>query len=295
MKYIDNLFWPTEKPDEKEFKESVICFLCEHFCHEDITIILTRDAEKLPVYGSNVVVFFSGNEASFIPQYHEYVGVIYTDFWNPGMPKNIKNIPLGTNERTSGRFITQEKIIPISERELDFCFVGCRHSHSAVSHRSIMFNAIEKIDPSLKKIVSGYEGFFYQPHIDKQQITDKKQQYIDLLNNTKISLCPGGNASIGDGYFPGWETYRFSESMRSGNIIICNYDWSPWYKGPNVFYIDHWSKLTTEFIRDILAKDLNSIQKQGIQYYRESISRFNILKSIVNDIERLVGLIKNKK
>ena len=285
MKYIDLHSWPTEKPDEKEYKESIIALLCDHFCHENITFILTRDHATLPEYGKHVIVFLSANEPSRHPTYSDKVGLIYTDFWTPEMPKNVKNIPLGFNERTSGRFIAGEKITPITERSIDMCFVGSHHGTN--SHRMEMLASLNKIDPSIKKVVSTYSGFFYQPN--NYEEVARKNGYIDLLYNTKISLCPGGNASSGSGHFAGWETYRFNESQRAGNIIVCNYDWSEWYKGPNVIVIDSWSNLTTQFVHNLLKQDLDTLQRQGIKNYKEKISRVNVLNSIVNDIESLLG------
>jgi hypothetical protein len=57
MKYNDLHTWENLKPDEKEYKESIIEFLCDHFCHEDIQIIFTHDTNSLPIYGKNVITF----------------------------------------------------------------------------------------------------------------------------------------------------------------------------------------------------------------------------------------------
>ena len=287
MKYIDLHNWENEKPDEKEYKESIIALLCDYFCHEDITFILTANCDSIPVHGSNVVVFLSANERSIVPQYHTKVGMIYTDFWNPDMPSHIKSIPLGLNERTSGRFIQTEPLMPISQREIDICFIGA--THLANPHRREMIESVNRLD-SYKKIINTYETFFYNVGAPNEDQIQRRKKYFDVLGSTKISLCPGGGNSHGSGYFPGWETYRFNESLRAGNIIITNTNWCKWYQGPNIFYIDSWNKLDNTFIDSILSQDTNLLQKQGIANYRQNLSRNAIQQDIINDIKNLIKL-----
>ena len=285
MKYIDIHTWEREKPDEKEFKESIIALLCDYFCHDDVIFVLTHDWRSVPVTGSNVVVFLGANEQSYVPLYHKDVGVIYTDFWNPNMPSNVLSIPLGLNERTSGRFLQTEPVVSLIEREKDVCFIGS--SHGAQTHRREMLNALHNIK-NYKRIVKVYDSFFYDVGAPSEKHKERNAEYLKVLQQTKISLCPGGGLAQGEGYFPGWESYRFSESLRLGNIIITNINWCEWYKAPNVFYIKNWRDLDNNFIKDILDRDINEIQKQGIVYYKQKLSRPAILQHIIQDIEKYV-------
>jgi hypothetical protein len=283
MKYID--LWGIGfqiKPDEKEFKESVIALLCDQFCHEDITIILTQDITTIPVLGKNVIVFLSANELSRTPYYFSSVGLIYTDFWNPSMPKNMRPFPLGLNERTTGRFFTQKKLLPLSQRKIDISFIGSRHGND--THRPVMLDAVNAIT-KFSKHIETYTAFFHEQQKDKNTTANKISNYFEVLHNSKISLCPGGGQSIGEGYFPGWESYRLNESLKAGNLIITNFNWSPWYTGPNMFYVSKWKDLNTDFIENILNQDIDKIQKDSVLYYREKLSRVAILNSVVADIE----------
>lgn len=187
MKYID-LYSGPEKPDEKEYKESIIEFLCDYFCYNNFTLILTNANYDLQIDDpSNTIIFLSGNEYSFVPDYHNSVKAIFTDFWLPNMPPNVYEIPLGINERSDSRFIQfDDTIKPISLREYDLCFIGSVHGNSA-SHRLSMLNSLNNIQ-KFKKYIVPYQNFFYQ----YKDIEESKKQYKNTLLNSKISLCPGG-------------------------------------------------------------------------------------------------------
>lgn len=284
MRYID-LYNGSIKPDEKEYKESIIEYLCDYFCHNKFTLILTGIANNFKIEDpSNTIVFLSGNEYSIVPEYHSSVRGIFTDFWLPNMPENVYEIPLGINERSDSRFIQfNNEIKPISSREYDLCFIGSVHGNSA-SHRLEMLDSLNNIQ-KFKKYINPYQNFFYQ----YEDIEKNKKIYRDILLNTKISLCPGGAKTIDYGkLFSGWESYRFNESLRYGNIIICNYNWSKYYVGPNIFYIENWSDLTEDYISNILQQPLDIIQQRGIENYKQHISRPAVLRNIINQIERLI-------
>lgn len=285
MRYIDCYNYPDVKPDEKEYKESIISFLCDHFYHSDIDIILTNvNNNKISINTKNTIVFLSGNEYSIVPSYADHVKAIFTDFWLPSMPQNIYEIPLGFNERSDGRFIQLNlSINPISQRNYDITFCGSLHGNSA-NHRVLMLQALQNFK-KYNAHIETYNDFFY----GEKNINTRQQKYQKVMLDSKISLCPGGAKTFDRGsFFSGWETYRFNESLRYGNIIICNYSWSQYYSGPNVFYIDNWSDLTEKYIDNIMSKDLDQIQLAGIQYYKKHTSRFNVLKNIISIIEKNV-------
>lgn len=284
MRYID-LYNGSIKPDEKEYKESIIEYLCDYFCHNNFTLILASINTKPNIEDpANTIVFLSGNEYSVVPEYQPFVKAIFTDFWLPTMPENVYEIPLGINERSDSRFIQfNDTIKPISSREYDLCFIGSTHGNSA-SHRLSMLNSLNNIH-KFKKYINPYQNFFYQ----YEDIEQNKKLYKNILLNSKISLCPGGAKTLNYGkLFSGWESYRFNESLRYGNIIICNYNWSKYYSGPNVFYIEDWSDLTENYLSDVLYQPLDIIQHKSIEYYKKYTSRPVVLNNIINQIERLI-------
>lgn len=285
MKFIDNLFYTDVKPDEKGYKESLLVMLTDYFCLENLTFILTRSVQKLEEYGRHVIVFLSGNEASYVPLYADKVGLIYTDFWNPSMPSNMKSVPLGHNERSEGQFLGHEHIPLISKRPTDLYFAGALHSKN--SHRRIMVRKMNELCPSIKQNLFTYQDFFFGVFNCPENREEKNQEFKNYLRQSKICLCPGGYWSQGseNGFFPGWESYRFGEAMRAGSLIITNFNWSKWYQAPNVFSISSWEDLTSDLIKDILNSDVDSIQFAAKEYYRKKLSRPAILQEIIQDIE----------
>lgn len=287
MKYIDNYFYTDCTPDEKAYKENIIKLLYDYFCHTNYTFILTNNKNILPEYGNNVVVFLSGNELSEIPVYFNKVKYIFTDFYLPDMPKNIFPILMGNNSRSSNGdyYNYTNSIKQIQEREIDICFMGAIHRPG--SDRDIVKNQLKNFK-DIKVYCKFYNDFFFDKK-SPEDIEKNKQNYFNILKNTKISICTGGNhAFVKKGaYFAGWESYRFLESMQLGNIIITNINWPQYYKSPNVFFVDNWSNLTEEYVKEILTKDLNFLQKQSFDFYKKNISKYAIIQNIINIIEEL--------
>lgn len=286
MLYVDIYPGADIKPDEKEYKESIISIICDHFYHNNLKFILASSkTASLPYEDKTTVVFLSGNEQSIVPRYVNNVALIFTDFWLPTMPSNMREIPIGFNERSEGRFLSSNiDISNITSRYYDLCFIGSTHSLNN-SHRTELLNQLDSLKNKYNIFTNSYTKFFY----GCDNINQKKKQYKEILYNTKISLCPGGLYATGrDLVFPGWETYRFNESIRYGNIIICNYNWSKYYSGPNVFYIDTWKNLNNVFINNILSNDLNERQKLGLLHYKKHLSRFNIIHNLIQDIEKIL-------
>lgn len=285
MKYIDQYFYENDPPDEKSYKESIIKILYDYFYDRDYTFILTNKTNYLPEYGNNVIVFLSGNEKSIIPEYFNKVKFIFTDFYIPNMPDNVHPILLGNNIRTSGgdfyKYLTNNK--KISERQIDICFIGAIHRPG--SERDIVKNKLKNFK-DIKVYGKFYDNFFYEQRT-RESIQKENENYFNILKNTKINICTGGNHSFMkiDKYFAGWESYRFLESMHFGNIILTTIDWADYYKSPNVFTIDSWSNLSEEYIKNILSKNLNEIQLKSYDFYKKNISKYAIIQKIINILE----------
>lgn len=288
MKYHDLYQDPWWKPHEKEYKESIVSLLCDHFCHEDIHIVLAGfTIKELPVKGQNVIVFFCGNEASAVPSYINDVGLIYTDNWLPTMPSKMKGIPVGFNEDLETRFIQTNKLKPISQRSYDISFIGSYYN----GNRDMLLSALKELQTYLNIKLVIHDTYFYLNNFNNTTIQEKKKIYLETLADTKIIACPFGaigNNNNSANLSPGWETFRFCESLIAGNIILTTHFWSEWHKGPNIISLKNWKELTSPYVKSLLDQDLDTLQKEGIKHFRKKLSRVNILNSIIQDIEQLL-------
>jgi hypothetical protein len=155
----------------------------------------------------------------------------------------------------------------INERKIKFSFMGDLNSHPT---RYML--ASNKIDDCI--VYSTGSWFFYKPDHEKKLL---KEKYVDILNDTKISLCPRGS---------GPSTLRFFESMSFGSIpLIFNELKLPEELMGNVLKTN-----INDFIKNNLTIDDNKLQEMSdfiYDYYWENLSNDKLAKSIIKKIKNI--------
>jgi hypothetical protein len=153
---------------------------------------------------------------------------------------------------------------PIEERKYEFSFVGDFNTHQDRPRLSYLNSEKIKIQPT--------GNWFFSK--DEASQKDLLPTYKEILENTKISICPRGT---------GPSTLRFFESMSVGSIpIIFNNLKIPESIDPFIFKDNIDSFIQS---RDYSKKDLQFISDKIYDTYWNELSNDNLYKSILKIIQ----------
>lgn len=159
-------------------------------------------------------------------------------------------------------------ILPISERKIDYCFIG--HSRTPIR------NAIRHNLKTYAKN-NNNNGFTSYYLVNKELSYDK---YIELMCNSKVSICMPGTKV---------DNLRYVESAACGNIIICPKKPPYWYyKNKYEFQLADW-QLLIELLNRIFSipqDELNITSQLTYQYYHEVLNPNKICHYMRYFIER---------
>lgn len=200
---------------------------------ERFRIIVKYDQpEELPRYNDNKlnIIFSTSRETHNRPLdfYREDVFAIFQhyfmlDEWgHPIFNPIVYPAPLGPFVD-----IKDEEIIPIPEREYDFCFIGqIPHTGTRDYFKRNLDNLVEETGEKFKYYIKYTDGF-------SKGLEPK--EYLEILGNSKLSLCPQGANSL--------ETFRFFESLMMGAIPICERLPRVWYYEKSPHFTVRWSEI----------------------------------------------------
>lgn len=104
-----------------------------------------------------------------------------------------------------------------------------------------------------------------------------REEYLSLLNRSKIILCPRGE---------GTETYRFFEATAAGRAIVCESLPKVWY------YEDHPARIVNDWrelertLDDLLNDEVNlaAIMKRTAKYWRDRLSEPAVARHIAETV-----------
>ena len=196
---------------------------------DEYRVIVKYDmAQDMPLYSDNKlnVVISTSRETHDAPnEFHrEDVLIIFQhyfmlDSWGHPMHNPLVfPLPLGPFNDDKEQIIK-----PLSERKYDFSFVGqIPDTGTRDCFKRNLDKLIENTDDKFKFFVRYTDGF--------ARGLDAKE-YLSILGDSRISLCPQGANSL--------ETFRFFESIMMGAIPLVEilpklwyYESSPHFKGP---------------------------------------------------------------
>ena len=218
--------------------------LCSLLGDEYRVIVKYDRKQDLPVYADNKlnIVIATSRETHDVPNefFREDVFVIFQHYFmlDPwGYP--IHNplaypMPLGPFRESKNNIIK-----PLSERKYDFSFVG---QIPDTGSRDCFKRNLDKLIEG-----SGDKFKFFVKYTDTFAGGLEPEEYLDILSQSKLSLCPQGGHSL--------ETFRFFESIQSGAIPLVE-------QLPRVWYYDTAPHIKTPW-RDLdstMSKMLNFLQ-----------------------------------
>ena len=176
-------------------------------------------------------------------------------------------LPLGTFKDPSPDL----EIKPLPEREYDFCFMGqIPHTGTRDAFKRGLDRVIDIAGDKYKYFVEITKGF--NKGLDRDE-------YFDVLNNSKLCLCPQGAHSP--------ETFRFFEALAVGAIPVVE-------KLPRLWYYEQSPFMKTTSWYDIdktLAESLNFLQTNNCRQMLYSLANF--CQSVLNP-SALAGMLEEK-
>ena len=192
---------------------------------EDLSFVFLKWEDEVPETNYPCVLFVTSDEHhQYLPKFmdHPNVKMVFKNYYPIGKdhPK-LRPLPLGYLQRYSAR---GEK--EVRDRPIEYAFSGTVNN----SGREILHNNLIQLkEDGRSKYIDFYTG--WAKGLDMSQ-------YSELMDNTKIALCPHGYVSS--------ETFRYFEAARAGCVILTEKKPDVWYyeDAPHV-EIKSWNELRT--------------------------------------------------
>jgi hypothetical protein len=258
---------------------------------DEFRVVVKYDLQdyNFPKDGKKHILFSLSNETHQPPRYMEEDSVYlifhnYSFLDNWGYPvAHPKFFPLPL-----GGFINDieskiEEIKPTHEREYDFCFVG----------QISQYGTRDKFQKSLDTMIenTGDKYKHYVKYTSAFASGLDPQEYVDLLNNSKICLCPTGAFSE--------ESFRFFEAIKLGAFPMVERLPKFWYYENAPMFFTKWQFLDTylEECLNILNSEKISLLERNMANYNNTIldpvSLSQILKNIIDEKQEYTNQLQN--
>ena len=161
------------------------------------------------------------------------------------------------------------EIRPLSQRKYDFSFVGqIPHTGTRDCFKRGLDKLISECGDKFKYRIEFTDGF-------SEGLSPR--EYMELLADSKLSLCPSGAYSM--------ETFRFFESTLMGAIPVVDTLPKFWYYEEASFFKGAWDVLD-----NTLSKSLNFLQDGRCRGLLEGLAMYN--NNVLN-IDALANKMKN--
>jgi len=256
---------------------------------DEYRVVVKYDrAQPLPTYSDDKlnVVIATSRETHDAPGefFREDVLIIFQhyfmlDGWGDPLHNPLAYpMPLGPFREAKDKIVQ-----PLSERKYDFSFVGqMPDTGTRDSFKRHLDRLVDKSGDKFKYFIKYTDGF-------GQGLS--QEEYMDVLSESKISLCPQGAHS--------YETFRFFESVMMGAIPIVEQLPRLWYYETSPHFKTVWRDLDRT-----LSKILNFTQMptcrnflyQVANYCNDTLNPKNLAKHLRDKVKiRKATLDMNKQ
>lgn len=218
-----------------------------------------------------VVMFLCGDEHYEIGNEYYIEGITtlifkqYTYYLNTH--PSIRPIPLGLLNAYKDYLP-----LPIHQRVYDYSFTGICHES-----RYKLREQLEHKQDNYLKFVQFYEGW-----IDASNRIQYWDRYQQILQSTKLSLCPAGPRSS--------ETFRTIESARCGSIIVSTEMIDHWYNKHSPYVkVNNWEDLS--IIDQLLSKtekELQELSTETYNWYQNYLSPQAIANYVTQEVNNVL-------
>jgi len=150
----------------------------------------------------------------------------------------------------------QVELTPLRDREYDFCFLGSfPHTGTRDKFKRCLDDLVENTGDKFKYFIKYTGGFGQGINHD---------EYMEVVNNTKICLCPQGSTSN--------ETFRFFEAITLGALPMVEMLPKFWYYENSPCTFAKWQFLSTHLTRMLSFIDQSSERvEQNLEQYRNTV------------------------
>jgi hypothetical protein len=213
------------------------------------------------------------SEEPFYPKEYDLFHLIFRTYVNNNKIDNKKvfPIPCGTVTRFPWKDPEIEITLPspknVQDREYDIVFTG--HVNY---ERNLCIESIRKLT-NVKTLTNPTQQFGTGYNL---------QEYLNLLNNTKISAVPNG--------FSIRESFRFVESFAAGCIVVTTFpfmgpDFSNiwYYKNCPAIQLSSWNDLNDNIVQTIIKNEQYLFIK-SLEYYNDCLSPKAVANYITNKV-----------
>ncbi len=230
-----------------------------HFLSDEYRVIVKYDrAQSLPVYSDNKlnVVISTSRETHDVPGefFREDVFAIFQhyfmlDEWGDPMHNPLAYpMPLGPFMESKDKIVK-----PLSERKYDFSFVGqIPDTGTRDCFKRHLDQLVNESGDKFKYFIKYTDGFGNGL---------PSEEYIDILSESRVSLCPRGAHS--------YETFRFFESIMMGAIPLVEQLPRLWYYETAPHFKTPWRELDT-----VLSKILNFTQMPSCRKFLYQVANY---------------------
>ena len=235
---------------------------------DEYVIVAKHCWQQLPTFdGKKIVLIENSNETHGVPReiLRDDVHIIFSSYFildqwgNPIYSHKLLPLPL------PHPVAEVNNVTPINERKYDFSFIG-----------QVQCGARHNLRLNLEKIQEAKDCpySYYIHYTDGFGTGIPSEEYLDILDQSKIALCPAGDGSL--------ETFRFFEASRAGCITVSEqlpklwfYEKSPWVCG-------RWSSIQTmlQFILSREKEFLHEAHLKTLKFYEECASPYYIGKYV---------------
>ena len=236
---------------------------------DDYRVVVKYDLQdyKFPKDNKKNILFALSRETHDLPRYVDEDSVFmifhnYSMLDNWGYPSehpNVFPLPLGTF--INDIFEKVEEIKTFEEREYDFCFVGqMPNTGTRDKFKKNLDYMLERCGDKFKYFVKYTDAF--GTGLDHQE-------YVELLNNSKICLCPTGIYSD--------ESFRFFEAISLGAFPMVERLPKFWYYENAPMFFCPW-----QFLDKHLSLSLNMLYSSEDLVPFKTIADYN--NTILNSV-----------
>lgn len=227
---------------------------------DNYRVIVKYGNQKLPKYKDNKlnILISTSRENHQLPVgfFRDDVFLIFQHYHPLGRWGEVVHNPL-TFPMPLGPFNDEYhdiEIKPVSQRKYDFTFVGqIPHTGTRDGFKRCLDKMLEETGDKFKYNVMYTDGFCKGL---------KSRDYMELLADSKLSLCPTGACSP--------ETFRFFESTMMGAIPVIDRLPQFWYYEKASFFRTDW-----QFLDNTLSKALNLLQTNECRPILEGLALYN--------------------
>ena len=260
-----------------------------HFLSDEYRVVVKYDrAQSLPVYSDDKlnVVISTSRETHDVPGefFREDVLVIFQhyfmlDSWGDPMHNPLAYpMPLGPFKYSKDKIIK-----PLSERKYDFSFVGqMPDTGTRDCFKRHLDQLIDKSGDKFKYFIKYTDGFGGGL---------ATEEYIDVLSESRVSLCPQGAHS--------YETFRFFESIMMGAMPLVEQLPRLWYYESCPHFKTVWRDLDRTLSRILnftKVPDCRNFLYRVAGYCNDTLNPANLAKYLRDKIKiRKATLDMNKQ